>query len=127
MITAAFYSKENLYCLCLTITIFYAAPSGSPSIQSFLITSNTTAELNWQPLPPLDQNGVIVDYSIELCSNTSGNCSRWNTGSNDTSYDLEGEYMYIRFCTGFLYGESCVKLNYHMYDGMSTHKHMRLL
>ena len=50
----------------------YAAPTGSPSIQSFLITSDTTAELNWQPPPPLEQNGVIVDYSIELCSNRTG-------------------------------------------------------
>ena len=103
MITAAFHSKDTFYGLCLTITIFYAAPSGSPSIQSFLITSNTTAELNWQPPPPLDRNGVIVDYSIELCTITSGNCSHWNTESNDTSYDLEGEYiMCIGFCTGFL-------------------------
>ena len=69
----------------------YAAPTGSPSIQSFLITSDTTAELNWQPPPPLEQNGVIVDYSIELCSNRTGSCSRWNTGSNDTFYVLEGE------------------------------------
>ena len=72
----------------------YAAPTGSLSIQSFLITSDTTAELNWQPPPPLEQNGVIVDYSIELCSNRTHNCSRWNTGSNDTFYNLKGE------CTG---------------------------
>ena len=92
--TAVFYfcsknsvPSNNMAC------IIYTAPTGSPSIQSFLITSDTTAELNWQPPPPLEQNGVIVDYSIELCSNRTGSCSRWNTGSNDTFYVLEGEHV----------------------------------
>ena len=74
----------------------YAAPTDSPSIQSFLITSDTTAELNWQPPPLLEQNGVIVDYSIELCSNRTGNCSRWNTESNDTFHNLKGEHAKVK-------------------------------
>lgn len=67
----------------------YVAPTGSPSIQSFVITSNTTAQLSWAPPPPLDQNGVIVDYSIELCSDSS--CSYPNTANNDTAYEFTGE------------------------------------
>ena len=85
----------------------YAAPTGSPSIQSFLITSDTTAELNWQPSPPLEQNGVIVDYSIELCSNRTGSCNRWNTGSNDTFYVLEGEDNISGFLLNIVLGKLC--------------------
>ena len=79
--------------LLMPLPLMYAAPTGPPSNQSFLITSDTTAELNWQHPPPLEQNGVIVDYNIVLCNNHTGNCSRWNTGSNDTFYEFEGEDM----------------------------------
>ena len=94
-------------CNANTTLHVYAAPTGSPSIQSFLITSDTTAELNWQPPSPLEQNGVIVDYSIELCSNHTGNCSRWNTGSNNTFYVLKGEdsIYIIRIPTEYCIGE----------------------
>ena len=52
-----------------------------------------------------------MDYSIELCSNHTGSCSRWNTGSNDTFYDLEGEDNISGFLLNIVSG-SCVKLSY---------------
>lgn len=69
--------------------LFCAVPTGSPSIESFVITSNTTAQLTWLPPPSLEQNGVIVDYTIELCS--SGGRGYRNTSNNDTTYEFEGK------------------------------------
>ena len=103
--TSAHYTHIPAYVINTTLHVS-AAPTGSPSIQSFLITSDTTAELNWQPPPPLEQNGVIVDYSIELYSNRTGSFSRWNTGSNDTFYDLVGEDI-SGFLLNILSGKLC--------------------
>ena len=82
------HSLLHEYYPCTSVYM-YVAPSGSPSIESFVVTSNTTAQLSWSPPPPLEQNGVIVDYSIELCSDSS--CSDCNTSNNDTTYEFLGE------------------------------------
>ena len=43
---------------------------------------------------------MIVNYSVELCSNRTGRCEYFNTGSDDTFYDLQGETLseYIHTC-----------------------------
>lgn len=79
---------------CVSVYM-YVAPSGSPRIESFVITSNTTAQLSWLPPSPLEQNGVIVDYSIELCSDRTGSCGYRTTSTNDTMYEFVGELIII--------------------------------
>ena len=88
-------SGELVEWLTFSLSHSLTAPSGPPSIESFLIMSSMSAVLQWQPPDPLEQNGVIRDYRIRLCSSRTVECEDYSTGNSGTSYEFEGIYMYV--------------------------------
>ena len=69
------------------------APTAAPSLETFLVTSNTTAELTWSPPPPLHQNGIIVSYTLMICDNRTSSCVNLTTA--DTFHNLSGIFCII--------------------------------
>ena len=42
----------------------FTAPSSSPVNMRALADSSTTIMVSWDPVPPIDQNGIITEYEV---------------------------------------------------------------
>ena len=70
-------------------------PNGLPQNFTVAVDSSKSLTLNWSPPLLLDGNGIIVDYTITVISN-SGNSS-FQIGSSTTSYTLTSLRPYVRY------------------------------
>ena len=70
-------------------------PNGPPQNFTVAVDSSRSLTLNWSPPLLLDANGIIVDYTITVISN-SGNSS-FQIGSSTTSYTLTSLRPYVRY------------------------------
>ena len=45
--------------------IFYAVPSGAPTINQAMVISPTEVEVSWFEVDPIHQNGIITVYEVD--------------------------------------------------------------
>ena len=66
-----------------------SAPSAAP--QSFIAHLNATSHdsffLSWDPLPPEDQNGIILGYVINITDINNGDMEQFSSDSNNFTVD----------------------------------------
>ena len=63
-------------------------------------TSSTAIRVSWDPVPPIDQNGVITQYEVEFNQTTFSEVSMYNTNTvNSTTLmvDLTGLEEYVLY------------------------------
>ena len=70
-------------------------PNGPPQNFTVVVDSSRSLILNWTPPLLLDANGIIVDYTITVISN-SGNSS-FQTGSSTIRYTLTALRPYVHY------------------------------
>ena len=63
-------------------------------------TSSTTVRVYWAEVPPVDQNGIIVQYEVEYTQSTLTGAAMFNTvtvNASIFSVDLTGLEEYVEY------------------------------
>ena len=83
------------------ISIYYnfcAVPASPPENVNAVNISSTSIQVSWEPVPCIDQNGVITQYEVEYNQTTFSEVSMYNTTTvNSTTFmvDLTGLEEYV--------------------------------
>ena len=75
------------------LQIFYAVPASPPDNVTAVNISSTAIRVSWDPVPVIDQNGVITRYEVEYNQTTFSEVSLYNTttvNSTTLMVDLTG-------------------------------------
>jgi len=84
---------------CLTFSTFLV-PDAPPDNVKALTTSSTVILVIWDPVPDVDQNGIITQYEVEFNQSTVNEISTSNlTTTNGTQLmvEIEGLEEYIEY------------------------------
>ena len=82
--------------MCLTFLV----PSAPPDNVQALTSSSTAILVTWEPIPEIDQNGIITQYEVEFNQSTFNEISTSNlTTTNGTQLmvELEGLEEYVEY------------------------------
>ena len=77
---------------------FCAAPASPPENVNVVNISSTAIRVSWDPVPLIDQNGVITQYEVEYNQTTFSEVSMYNTttvNSTTLMVDLTGLEEYV--------------------------------
>ena len=80
--------------------IFYAVPVSPPDNVTAVNISSTAIRVPWDPVPAIDQNGVITRYEVEYNQTTFIEVSMYNTttvNSTTLMVDLTGLEEYVEY------------------------------
>ena len=87
-------SKIIYYILGLILTLFLSTVPASPPGSGMAVNISSTAiRVSWDPVPLIDQNGVITQYEVEYNQTTFSEISMYNTttvNSTTLMVDLTG-------------------------------------
>ena len=89
--------KSNNYNLPNLITFNFPEPSGVPKAIQVSILSSTSIEVRWLPIDFLDQNGIIIGYTVILTNMKTGSSHEYNTSGNVTVRYIEGEVLFLNW------------------------------
>ena len=73
---------------------FYLAtsePSGTPNTVKVHMLSSTSVEVQWLPPDFIDQNGIIIGYTVILTNMETGISHEYNTRGNVTVQHIKGK------------------------------------
>ena len=82
--------------LCSVYYLTITAPSGPPQQLQVLSVTSTNVTLSWVPPSLQQQNGVIRNYTVNICHPKTDNC--WSELSGNTQYtvsELHPFYTYL--------------------------------
>ena len=70
------------------------APSAAPLnlVAHLNATSHDSIVLSWDPIPPEDQNGIILGYVINLTDISNGDMQQLSSDSNNLTVDSLSPY-----------------------------------
>ena len=55
-----------IHCTLIDITVSSIAPSNVPQSLTVVALSPTSLNVSWQPVPAIDRNGIITQYTVEF-------------------------------------------------------------
>ena len=74
----------------LTYPFEYAAPSGPPNNVNIQALSSTSLLITWDVPDPLEQNGKITGFEVQLTSIQNGTMWVCNVSENTLSLQVKG-------------------------------------
>ena len=92
-IESIIYCIQDIYKLCL----FILEPSAPPANIRGHNTSSTSILVEWREVPPADQNGVILTYTISYQSLTQNDNSSKTVGSSIQKLNLTGLKEFVDY------------------------------
>ena len=78
----------------------FLVPSAPPDNVQVLVTSSTAILVTWEPIPEIDQNGIITLHEVEFNQSTFNEISNRNlttTNGSQLIVELEGLEEYIEY------------------------------
>ena len=84
----------------------YIAPSGATAAISITVLSSTSLLITWQPPEPLQRNGVITGYEIQLTSLNNDTSQSFEIRENTHSLQVHGNfdhYIHLLFLNGMFF------------------------
>ena len=70
-----------------------AAPSAPPSNVTAIPLNSSSVKISWQPPPPLDRNGPIIGYFLELIPSDKDGKISHNLSTSDLVFIVGGEVL----------------------------------
>ena len=67
-----FYCTLCIYCFPLSFLLYYSEPNAPPSNVKGHNTSSTSILVQWSDVPPADQNGIILRYTVSYTALPGG-------------------------------------------------------
>jgi len=78
----------------------FLVPSAPPDNVQVLVSSSTAILVTWEPIPEIDQNGIITLHEVEFNQSTFNEISNSNlttTNGSQLIVELEGLEEYIEY------------------------------